>query len=171
MARNIEDGYQSAADSLKALEDRGFSPLARDKYRNVRSALNMKAIDTALAKNVIAAFRRRISAQEGAPWSIQASLGVQQDFLPSEIPAGYNRGPEGTTVGDEDKTLQDVYTHLRTHPDEEGLRLLFQDFEDRDWSEKSKQMLWNFLDERTRLDIDILGDRSAQQVRDILGWK
>jgi len=143
-----------------------------DNYASVRTEQNLAAIDTALIKGALDAYKARLAAFEGAPWSITANLGVQQEFKPAEMPAGYVRTDNPMDYrGQLSIAYEDAYNLLRGNPNEQGLAALYADFDERQWTEEDKAGLWTYLNDRTRNELDYMGDKDAQMVRDILGWE
>ena len=149
-------------------------PGSDEEYANVRSDMNLAAIDTSLIQGVLNTYKQRLASGTGAPWSIEANLlgGNVQDLKPADMPLGY-------VVSDNPMdyraqlsiAFDDAYNLLRGNPNQQGLDALFADFTDRNWTEEDKAELWAYLDDRTRRELTYMDDQDAKLVRDILGWE
>lgn len=157
------------------------SKAADDRYAALRTPENMAAVDTAAIKSALEAYRARVAGGAPHAWSAPRALSDIESLLITPIGYGRRGTPDkkftdtnGVAHSYEemlDMSFKDAYSYLMAHPDQTGLAALFQDFKDRDWSEEEQQQLWDYINNRTMQDVQVMDSSAARAVRTALGWK
>lgn len=142
-----------------------------DSYMDVRSWENMHALNAALLNGMESAYQEKVKSNAPNTWSVQSALGPKQTFKPGQIPPGYGRGAPGSYEAQVDLAMEDMYRTLLVNPTKEGLGLIHEGFEVEQWTPEEQQMVWEYINNRTRMETDHMSMENAQKVRDILGWE
>lgn len=165
-AKELKDFEFSKADLKQLASFTGVgpvSPQSATEYAGVRSAENLAVVDTKAIQSALDTYKTR-AATSPIPLDMRALIGTGDGFGPYKIPAGYG-------TADRDKAFAASYELLKQYPDKSGVSQLLADFKDRNWTPEDQQALWNYLDERTRRDVQMQGDTTSAQVRRLLGWE
>jgi hypothetical protein len=148
------------------------TPVNPEEYAGVRTAENIAAIDTSLIQSALDAYKAKLTTFQPNSWNIQAALGTIGKFPQSRIAPGYGRGTEDSYERKVDIALNEAYNDLLASPNDQGLAVLYKDtFERLNWTKEDQQMLWDFIDNRTRNEIQYANDPRAKALREALGWK
>lgn len=177
MERGISDkelkDFTFSKDALKQVSLSTFQgTLAPDRldqeYAAARAPANLAAVDTAAITAALNAYKNTFSTRGANTGSVIDELGIQMSAPMMELP-GYERA--GNYEAKFDQSLKDAYDFLRGNPTPEGMAAIFDDFKARNWTAEDQQMLWNYLNDRTRREIQYFEDAGSKQIRDLLGWE
>lgn len=164
--------------------DRGPTALAKgygsNNFAEAYSPENMVRVDTRIIEQAGKYLQEALANPEA--WDFDSALSLSlTGSLPEgkEIPFGYgtltSRGTEEER--EKDTFFRKAYAHLQ-HPDTADMSELMVRLNDPDdpWTPEQKQEFFDYLDIRSQWEIlnDIgpgeEGGRSAQQIRELIGW-